>query len=54
MSTNPIFATITTSNISNISVNGSDRNSTTTNITVVVVGINIQFIATNYCCSKYY
>ena len=41
MSTNPIIATFTTSIISNICVNSSDRRSTTATITVVMVGINI-------------
>ena len=49
MSTNPILTAITVSIITNICVNSSDRSSTTTTITVVMVGINIKFIPTNYC-----
>ena len=51
VSTNPIITTITISIITNICVNSSDRSSTTTTIIVIMVGINIKLITTNYCCS---
>ena len=54
VSTNPIVTTSTTSIISNICVNSSDRSSAITTIAVAMVGIKIQFTTTNYCCSHYY
>ena len=51
MSTNPIMTTVAISIITNICVNGSDRSRTTTDITVVMVGIRMKFITTKYCCS---
>ena len=54
VSAHRIITTITTSIISNICVNSSDRTNATTIITVVMVGISILLLTTNYCCSHYY
>ena len=48
MSSDPSMTTITISIITHICVNSSDRSSATTTITVVMVGINIKFVTTNY------
>ena len=53
MSTNQIMTTIIVSILANVCVNRSDRSSATATIVVVMVSINIKFIA-NYCGSYQY